>query len=234
MEFFNQYGQRIGQEFPEWTKRALPQKISLKGRYCDVIPLAVDHAEDLYPEWQSIDDDRDWTYLGDNRPADKASCYSYLRNLISHPDRLYFSVQDKKDGQIKGIFYVGKFDPDNGSFDIGDINWTPLMKRTRISTEGLYLVLVYFFDQLKYRRCEWRTNSYHTDALNSAERIGFVKEGVLRDKKISKGHLSDITVFSITQREWPGVSSMINDWLREDNFDHRGRQVQKMSSLRRY
>ncbi|WP_342323168.1 GNAT family protein [Kosakonia sp. BYX6] len=234
MEFFNQYGQRIGQEFPEWTKRPLPEKIYLKGRYCDVVPLVVDHAEDLFPEWQSIDDERDWTYLGDHRPANMTACYAYLRNLAAHPERIYFSVKDKADGKIKGLFYVGKFDPENGSFDIGDVNWTPLMKRTRMSTESLYIVLAYFFDQLKYRRCEWRTSSYNTDAIQSAERIGFVKEGVLRDKKIRKGHLSDITVFSITLREWAGVASMMNGWLHEDNFDHRGRQVQKLASFRRY
>ncbi|WP_039057818.1 GNAT family protein [Enterobacter sp. Bisph1] len=234
MEFYNQYGQRIGQEIEGWTKRPLPEKIVLKGTYCDVVPLALDHAEDLFPEWQSIDDDRDWTYLEDPRPRDLTSCYAYLRNLTARPDRIYFVVQDKTDKQVKGIFYTGKFDQENGSFDIGDVNWTPLMKRTRMSTESLYLVLSYFFDQLKYRRCEWRTASYNAEAIHSAERIGFVKEGILREKKIRKGRLSDITVFSITVREWPGISSMLTGWLNESNFDGRGRQLHKLSSFRRY
>ncbi|KIS43858.1 GNAT family N-acetyltransferase [Kosakonia radicincitans] len=234
METYNQYGQRIGQEFSEWTKRAMPEKVALTGQYCNVVPLAVDHAEDLFPEWQSIDDDRDWTYLEDVRPKDMTACYSYLRNLSTHKERIYYAVQDKADQQIKGIFYASKFDPENGSFDIGGVNWTPLMKRTRISTESLYLVLAYFFDQLKYRRCEWRTSSYNTEAIKSAERIGFVKEGVLRDKRIRKGHLTDISVFSITLREWPAISSMITGWLREENFDGRSHQLHTLASFRRY
>lgn len=234
MESYNQFGQRIGPELPEWTTREMPEKVSLRGLYCNVIPLAIDHAEDLFPEWHSIEDERDWTYLEGDRPKDKAACYAWLRELIAHKERYYFSVQDKIDDQVKGIFYIGKVDPDNGSFDISEINWTPLMKRTRFSTESLYLILAYFFDKLKYRRCEWRTSTYNTEGTRSAERIGFVKEGVLRDKKVRKGHSTDIAVFSITRKEWPGIASMITAWLREENFDGLGHQLQKLSSLRRY
>ncbi|MGY5954921.1 GNAT family protein [Kosakonia sp. BK9b] len=234
MDKFNAYGQRLGQPLPEWAPRALPEKINLHGQYCNVIPLAIDHAEDLFPEWHSIEDDRDWTWLEDNRPKDKSACYAYLRDLIAHKDRLYFSVQDKSDDQIKGIFYIGKIDPDNGSFDMAEVNWTPLMKRTRVSTESLYLVLSYFFDTLKYRRCEWRTSTYNIEGIRAAERIGFVKEGILRDKKVRKGYSVDIAVFAITRKEWPAIVSMMTAWLREENFDGLGHQRQKLTAFRRY
>lgn len=107
-----------------------------------------------------------------------------------------------------------------------------LTKRTRLSTESLFLVISYFMDTLQYRRCEWRTNCLNAPAISAAERIGFRKEGILRDRKISKGYSEDVAVFSITASDWPEVSAVLKAWLRKENFDERGRQIQKVADFR--
>ncbi|MDF3008361.1 MAG: family N-acetyltransferase, partial [Enterobacter kobei] len=88
-----------------------------------------------------------------------------------------------------------------------------------------------FFDKLKFRRCEWRTNVNNLTSIASAERIGFKKEGVLREKRITKGHSEDIAVFSITVVDWMVISPAMKAWLRKENFDDRGRQVKKLSEF---
>lgn len=232
MQTRNIYNQNIGPEIENWARRPLPPIISLKGKYCLVTPLSVDHAEDLFHAWQSIDDDRDWTYLSAEKPKSKEGCYNYFRELNASHQGLHLSVLDKVDGTVKGIFCVSKINADQGTFDIAEINWTPAMKRTRISTEALYLVISYFIEVLHYRRCEWRTNIFNEAAIKSAERIGFRKEGILRDKKVTKGHSEDIALFSIIATDWHSIDKAIQCWLLESNFDGLGRQVRKLEAFR--
>ena len=156
MQYRNSYGQCLGQEMQDWAPRSTPEKFSLSGNYCMVTPLSVDHAEDLFHAWQSIDDDRDWTYLPGKRPTTKEACYNYFRELIGAKNGMHMSVIDKNDGTVKGIFCITRINPVHGTFELTDINWTPALKKTRISTEAIYLVLAYFIDALHYRRCEWR------------------------------------------------------------------------------
>lgn len=229
MDSINIFGQIIGTEVKDWSTRSQPKPETLKGIYTVICPLSVDHAEDLFREWESIDDDRDWTYLSDKKPISKQSCYDYLRGLLENKNELHLSVKDASSGVVKGIFRITHIDKENGGFHISDINWTPLMKRTPLSTEAIYLTLSYFFDTLKYRRCEWRTNKENKPAILSAERIGFKKEGTLRDKRIIKGHSEDIAIYSITSTDWVNISYAFKNWLRKENFDERGRQIHKIS-----
>jgi RimJ/RimL family protein N-acetyltransferase len=228
----NLYGQQLGREITDWVKKSPPEKVTLHGHYCIVCPLSVDHAEDLYHEWQSIDDDRDWTYLSDSKPTTKEQAYQYLRNLSADKEKLYFSVKDKETGSVHGFFCINKIDLHNGNFAISEINWAPPMKRTRLSTESLFLIINYFMETLKYRRCEWRTNCLNAPAIRSAERIGFKQEGILRDKKVTKGHSEDIALFSITAIDWMETAEVLKAWLRKENFDERGRQIKKISDFR--
>lgn len=84
-----------------------------------------------------------------------------LKKLSECSHSVHFVVTDKNDNLVKGIFSVNNIDCDNGVFELADVNWTPQMKRTRVSTESIYLVLSLFFNKLGYRRCEWRTNIYN-------------------------------------------------------------------------
>jgi hypothetical protein len=129
MQYRNSYGQCLGQEMQDWAPRSTPEKFSLSGNYCMVTPLSVDHAEDLFHAWQSIDDDRDWTYLPGQRPATKEACYNYFRELIGAKNGMHMSVIDKNDGTVKGIFCITRINPVHGTFELTDINWTPALKK---------------------------------------------------------------------------------------------------------
>ena len=182
----NRFGQKTGRETGNWCRRDKPESIELNGLWCQVRPLRPDDAETLFHEWQSIDDDRDWTYLSHNKPQSIIQCIDYFNKLSECKQSIHLAVTDKKDNLVKGIFSVGNIDCDNGVFELTDVNWTPQMKRTRASTESIFLVLSLFFNKLGYRRCEWRTNIYNEEAIRSANRLGFRHEGILRDKKSQK------------------------------------------------
>jgi RimJ/RimL family protein N-acetyltransferase len=166
------------------------------------------------------------------RPATKEACYNYFRELIGAKNGMHMSVIDKNDDTVKGIFCITRINPLHGTFELTDINWTPALKKTRISTEAIYLVLAYFIDALHYRRCEWRTNIFNDGAIKAAERFGFRKEGILRDKKVTKGHSEDLALFSIIASEWHDLEIPIKAWLRENNFDGLGRQLKKLKDFR--
>ncbi|HAS0922369.1 MULTISPECIES: GNAT family protein [Enterobacter cloacae complex] len=86
---------------------------------------------------------------------------------------VHLAVTDKNDNLVKGIFSVENIDCDDGVFELADVNWTPKMKRTRVYTESIYLVLSLFFNKLGYRRGEWRTNVYNEEAIKSESRLGY-------------------------------------------------------------
>ncbi|HBD1814874.1 TPA: GNAT family N-acetyltransferase [Escherichia coli] len=227
----NRFGQKTGRETRNWSRREKPESIELNGLWCQIRPLRTDDAETLFHEWYSIDDDRDWTYLSHNKPQSILQCIDYFKKLSECSHSIHLAVTDKNDNLVKGIFSVDNIDCDNGVFELADVNWTPQMKRTRVSTESIYLVLSLFFNKLGYRRCEWRTNIYNEDAIKSAIRLGFTHEGILRDKKITKGYSEDISVFSVTSGDWPGINDALIAWLRKENFDERGRQIRHLSDF---
>ncbi|MEB6622648.1 GNAT family N-acetyltransferase [Enterobacter roggenkampii] len=162
------------------------------------------------------------------KPKTMVECINYFKNLTECSQSINLVVKDKIDNYVKGVFSLTNIDCDNGVFEITEVNWTPQMKRTRMSTESIYLVLNLFFNKLGYRRCEWRTNIYNEEAIKSANRLGFTHEGILRDKKVTKGYAEDISIFSITIPDWPAINNALKIWLRKENFDERGRQIRKL------
>ena len=231
MSTVNKFGQITGREVPVWSVRETPESIDLNGAWCQVRPLRPDDAQTLFHEWQSIDDDRDWTYLKDSKPTTYIQCINYFKKLSESHQCLYLAVIDKRDNLVKGIFSVNHTDTENGVFELAEVNWTPLMKRTQMSTESIYLILNLFFNRLEFRRCEWRTNIYNEDAIKSAQRLGFIHEGILRDKKITKGYSESISIFSIISADWPVINKAMMIWLRKENFDDRGRQIRKLKEF---
>ncbi len=81
-----------------------------------------------------------------------------------------------------GTLSLYNLDNKNDVAEIGGVHLTPVIKRTSVSTEAIFLILSYVFDVLKYRRCEWQTDRLNSQGMRSAERLGFQKEGVLRNK----------------------------------------------------
>ncbi len=87
------------------------------------------------------------------------------------------------------------------------------------------------FDDLGYRRFEWKCDSLNEPSRRAARRLGFVYEGCFRNHMVTQGRNRDTDWFSVTSEEWPAVSAAHQAWLDPANFDEDGQQRTSLSSL---
>jgi RimJ/RimL family protein N-acetyltransferase len=226
----NQYGQPIGALVPGWSERPRPQRITLPGRYCRLEPVETDlHAADLFAAYMEAPDDRDWTYLFSERPHTPALFREYLTKLAMSEDPLHYAIVDEGTAKPVGTAALMRIEPLHGVIEVGAITFSPRLKRTRAATEAMYLLMRHVFDQLGYRRYEWKCDSLNAASRAAAGRYGFTFEGIFRRAIVYKGRSRDTAWFSIVAEEWPRIRAAFETWLEPGNFDDAGQQRRRLS-----
>jgi len=125
-----------------------------------------------------------------------------------------FVVIDRNSGTIVGSTRLLDQSPQNRSAEIGFTWIAAPARRTRINTECKYLLLKYAFETLKLIRVQIKTDSRNLRSQNAIERIGFVKEGVLRRHRIlPDGYVRDSVYYSMIAEEWPQASQRLRRML---------------------
>uniref|UniRef100_C5CV35 GCN5-related N-acetyltransferase n=1 Tax=Variovorax paradoxus (strain S110) TaxID=543728 RepID=C5CV35_VARPS len=229
----NAYGQPVGPLLPGWTARPLPPRRAIEGRYCVLEPLdAARHADDLHAAYAQAPDGRDWTYLGVERPADLAGTRAHIERAAQSADPMHFAVVDPQSGRAIGTLALMRIDPANGAIEVGSVNFSPLLKHTPMSTEAQHLLMKLAFDELGYRRYEWKCDNFNEPSKRAATRLGFRFEGVFRQAVVYKGRSRDTAWFSITDGEWPMLRTAFERWLAPANFDAEGRQRMALDRFR--
>lgn len=229
----NQYGQPIGPALGGWSERPRPARTPLEGRYCRIEPLEVArHADELCAAYMEAPDGRDWTYLSLERPADPAAFHAYLVKAAASQDPLHYCIVAADSGRAVGTAALMRIEPVHGVIEVGSITYSPRLKKTRAGTEAMYLLMRRAFDELGYRRYEWKCDALNAPSRAAAARYGFRYEGTFRQAIVTKGRSRDTAWFSIIDTEWPRVRRAFEDWLAEENFDAGGRQRRTLSDLR--
>jgi RimJ/RimL family protein N-acetyltransferase len=229
----NEYGQSIGQPVPEWSARPLPPRKPLEGRYCSLEPLdAARHTDDLHAAYAQAPDGRDWTYLGIERPVDMDGTRAHVERAAKSADPMHFAVIDRQSGRAIGTLSLMRIDPANGAIEVGSVNFSPLLKHTPMSTEAHYLLMKLAFDELGYRRYEWKCDNFNEPSKRAAARLGFQYEGLFRQAVVYKGRSRDTAWFSIVDGEWPVLRTAFERWLAPENFDAQGRQRMALDKFR--
>ncbi len=222
-DIFNDLGQPVG--WPVTTKlpRTRPERTTLTGHYCALVPLeAATHGEDLWDAFSQDKTGANWTYLPIGPFAEKADFIAFLTAAEASPDPLYYAVI--KDGRAVGHTTFLRIDEAQGVIEVGFIHFSPLMQRTPVSTEAMYLMMRYVFDTLGYRRYEWKCDALNAPSRAAAKRLGFSYEGTFRQATTYKGRNRDTAWFSVLDGEWPALMTRFERWLEPANFDADGRQ----------
>jgi RimJ/RimL family protein N-acetyltransferase len=145
---------------------------------------------------------------------------------------MHFAVIDRNSGKVGGRQTFMRIDQKNGVIEIGNIYWGPSISRTPATTEALYLFARHAFDDLGYRRFEWKCNNTNAASKRAAERFGFAFEGLFRQHMIVKGKNRDTAWFSMLDGEWPRNRKAFEGWLDPANFDREGRQIRRLEEIR--
>lgn len=229
----NSYDQPIGPAIARWTERPRPPRHVLTGRYCRLEPVDAErHAADLFDAYMGAPDDRDWTYLFADRPKTPRLFREYLLALGKSEDPLHFTIVDAHTSKPVGTAALMRIDPIHGVIEVGSIAYSPRIKQTRAGTEAMYLLMRLVFDELGYRRYEWKCDSLNGPSRAAALRYGFTFEGIFRNAIVYKGRNRDTAWFSIIAQEWPRIRSALQGWLDPENFDKAGQQRRSLASLR--
>jgi RimJ/RimL family protein N-acetyltransferase len=225
----NAHGQRIGRPV-DWTAAARPDPTTvLTGNGVRLEPVGPEHVDDLYAALCGADDDPIWTYLAWERPSDRDELARVLTGT-RETGQVTFAIVPVETGRAAGFCSLMRIDPAMGSIEVGGIAFGRQLQRSRAATEAMALLMRHVFDDLGYRRYEWKCDSLNAPSRRAAIRLGFIWEGRFRNAVVLKGRNRDTDWFSITDLEWPRVRQALADWLDDRNFDAMGRQRVRLAA----
>jgi RimJ/RimL family protein N-acetyltransferase len=203
----------------------------MEGDYCRVEPLAAErHAAELFRAFAGAGEN--WTYLPQTPPTDLSGYKAWVEQVEAGSDPLFHALIDKRSGRAEGVAALMRIDTANGVIEVGNINYGPALKRSRVATEAMFLFARRVFDELGYRRFEWKCDSLNAASRRAAQRYGFTFEGIFRQAVVYKGRNRDTAWFSIVDREWPLLREGYMRWLDPGNFDAEGRQRRSLGAWR--
>ena len=233
-EHINDLGQPIGFPITDWKPCQHPRGAQMQGRLCSLTPIDIDeHAAQLFGAFSQDRSQRNWTYLPYGPFATEAELRSWICSTCLGDDPCFFSVIDHATGAAVGVASYLRIEPGVGVIEVGHIHFSPLMQGKPISTEAMYLMMRQVFDELGYRRYEWKCDALNQPSRDAALRLGFMFEGIFRQATMYKQRNRDTAWYSILDREWPTAKAAFDGWLDAGNFAVDGKQKTCLSEAMR-
>jgi RimJ/RimL family protein N-acetyltransferase len=210
--------------------RLIPDLSRISGRYVDLVAVDVkQHGAGLFGSFVNTDPDGAmWTYMPYGPFVSEITFVEWLTAKAELRDPWFYTIVDKASGQPLGMCSFMRADPVNGAIEIGNIWFSPMLQKSRMATEAIFLMMQYCFDELKVRRLEWKCDALNAPSRKAAARFGFTFEGIFRQHYIIKGRNRDTAWFSIIDQEWLPTRAGFELWLAPSNFDGQGYQKAKL------
>jgi RimJ/RimL family protein N-acetyltransferase len=209
-----------------------PVRTRLDGRLVTVTAIdPVAHADALYEGTHGPEMEKLWLYLSDGPFPDRTAFRAYLEKRAKSDDPLSFAIVDNSLGNAVGHASYMRITPEHRVIEVGNIFYTPRLARSAAATEAMYLMARHAFEDLDYRRYEWKCNALNEPSRRAALRLGFSFEGIFRQHMIQKGRSRDTAWYAMLDCEWPARKARFEKWLSPDNFDEAGQQRLRLSCM---
>lgn len=206
-----------------------PQMAPLQGRYASLVRLDADiHAADLHRANSA--DDAIWDYMPYGPFSSAAGYHRWARGVTAGDDPLFYAIQSRETGLFGGVASYLRITPEAGSIEVGHINISAELQRSRISTEAIFLMMEWAFEA-GYRRFEWKCDALNIPSRRAAQRFGMSYEGIFRQATIVKGRNRDTAWFACIDKEWPALREAFLAWLGPSNFGRHGVQIERLGDL---
>ena len=224
----NEFDQPIGDKLDFTGPWPTPDGRVLVGRTTTLRRANLDYAPDLFKSYKTDETGKNWTYMPTSPTGDLAAFKDWYTNTCLKDDPFFYTVFDKDDRPVGQASYL-RITPAAGSIEVGWIAMSPLMQRSVISTEAMYLMMAHVFEDMGYRRYEWKCDNLNAPSRSAAQRLGFTFEGVFRQCTTYKGRNRDTAWFSILDHEWPAQKDKFLRYLDPSNFDENGQQIKRLN-----
>jgi RimJ/RimL family protein N-acetyltransferase len=242
----------------DWKPVQQPRPVTLRGRFVTLEPLDADrHSSAL---WNAVrGHDEVWTWLADGPYASESDLHAALAEKQASQSAVFLAILPTADDQLTASPYVPspyvpspyvpgpyvpgphpaagyasfmRIEPAHGVVEVGNILLSPILQRTTAATEAMYLMARHVFDDLGYRRYEWKCNAENEPSRRAALRLGFSFEGIFRQHMVIKDRNRDTAWFAMLDHEWPERKQAIETWLDPANFVADGKQRYKLAACR--
>ena len=215
----------------QWKPAQALSRVALEGELVRLEPVDVArHAGQLFAAQSSAPEL--WEYLPYGPFANETAFRVWLTQRAATSDPLFYAIIERKSGRALGMASFLRIEQDHGVIEVGHIWYSPALQRTRLATDAMYVMARHVFDDLGYRRYEWKCNALNEPSRRAAVRLGFTFEGVFRHHMVIKGENRDTAWYSMLDGEWPAAKAAFEAWLRPENFDAEGRQLRSLAELR--
>jgi RimJ/RimL family protein N-acetyltransferase len=212
-----------------------PARAVLEGRYVTLAPLDPSlHGDALWEATKGEQNDALWRYLAEGPFRHREDFDKALAVMAASEDPLFFAIVDSATQRAIGRASYLRIDIRHRVIEVGGLLFSPALRRTRGATEAMYLMARHAFEDLGYRRYEWKCNALNEPSRRAALRLGFIFEGIFRQHQIVKGRNRDTAWFSMLDSEWPERKRAFERWLAPENFTAAGEQKQHLSDLADY
>eukprot|EP00752_Nemacystus_decipiens_P019406 g17462.t1 len=218
-------------DLSNWNGCAWPEAKRIEGR--TVILEAYDEQRHGAAIWQALGGDGGANerikYFPDAPYRDAAD---FASGYGSRQKEWRTMVVHDAEETIVGMASWMRIRPEHGSIEVGAVAHGSAMARSPMSTETHYLLARHIFDDLGYRRYEWKLNNDNEPSHKAALRLGFTFEGIFRQDLVTNGKNRDTAWYSMLDSEWPSRKAALEAWLDPANFDGEGNQIKKLEAFR--
>lgn len=226
-------------DLTDWQGCAPPAPARLEGRR--LVLEAFNEAEHGAELWQALGGDsnaserikyfpdapyRDAEHFASTYAAKQSEWHTMvMRTHATH-------VADDAASHVVGMASYMRMRPHYGSVELGAVAHGMAMARSPLSTEAHYLLAKHIFQDLGYRRYEWKLNDANQPSHKAAIRLGFTFEGTFRQDMVTHGQNRDTAWYSMLDSEWPSRKAALEAWLDPENFDTEGNQRKTLEAFR--
>jgi len=188
--------------------------VILEGKFVRLEPLGLQHVPDLA---EAGHDESIWRYMLYGYPDTEEKMRAWVEDMLQRQARgtdLPFAVIFKQNGRAIGATRYLEIRPEHHGLEIGGTWYGVNYQRTVVNTECKYLLLRHAFETLGCIRVQFKADSRNERSIRALERIGAVREGMLRNHMIlADGTIRHSVYFSIIESEWPAVRERLEAWI---------------------
>ncbi|SVC98121.1 uncharacterized protein METZ01_LOCUS350975 [marine metagenome] len=213
----------------KFIKAKFPSKKKLIGKYCYLEPVNVKkHSKDLFKNFSKDKKGIDWIYMPQGPFKNEISLKKYLKNKNLTGNPFFYTIYSKRLKTFCGLASYLRIKPQVGTIEVGYITYAKNLQRTVEGTEAMYLMMKNVFDDLGYRRYEWKCDNLNSKSKKAALRLGFKYEGLFRQATIYKKRNRNTAWFSIIDKEWKLYKKSYRQYLKRSNFNTKFIQKEKL------
>lgn len=216
-----------------WKPCKRPGRIVLEGKYARLEPIDYGvHIDGLFAAVCGVGNDDIWTYLPGGPYRSGEQLRAVLEGARVQHGWETMVIRCVQTAENLGMASYMRNREEHGSTEVGCVTFGKKLQRSRIATDAMYMMARHVFNELGYRRYEWKCNDLNTASKRAALRFGFQYEGLFRNDMVRDGMSRDTAWYAMIDTDWPAIEKAFQLWLEPSNFDAKGLQVQKLEDLR--